>query len=119
MAMLADGAEWLIGQLKDAAGHSCTYRQPSRRPLRITAVRNVDDTQVVDADGLPMVVRQVSFVIDTTDAGDLIPQRGDRITETVGSRSREWEVAPRNDSGCWQYEDANHVMLRVFVVEVE
>ena len=115
--MLDDGAAWLVDKLDDHASHAITYSRAGNTQAGLRGTRAVQQVTIYDASGIPVVVRQVSFVIRAATL-TMTPQRGDIITEAIGVGAVIWEVAPQANGTVWQYESAGHEMLRVFVVEV-
>ena len=56
------------------------------------------------------------------DAGNgqeqIVPQRGDKITETVNGRSAVFEVLPDKDAPCWEWADTmTRTHFRVYTKE--
>jgi heterodisulfide reductase subunit B len=116
MSLLDDGAAWLAGQLVDHASHAIAYTQGAAT-ISLRGTRDVQRVRVVQANGVQTIVRQVSFVVRSSDM-TIAPQRGDQIAETVGGSVVRWELAPEPNGAVWQYESAGEEMMRLFVVEV-
>ena len=116
--LLANGAAWLAGQLKAAAGRSVTYR------------RGEDETEITATVGRSQFEAQnQSGVIENWESRDYLvgygdlpygePQRGDVIVETVGGDVCEYEVASPRGVPVFHFGDAFRAMVRIHTKQTD
>lgn len=114
--LLAKGAAWLSGQLKDHASQSVTYeRGVDTVAVQATVGRTVFELENEEGDLERWESRD--FLIDTADlvlAGSpTLPDAGDRIRETVGTTTYVYEVMSPGNEPHWRYVDPHRNKLRI------
>lgn len=114
--LIDDGADWLVDRLKESAGRTAVYIRGGKRTT-VTAVRVAEGETVLDANGIPLTVRDHQITIAAADLTHE-PRAGDVIEETVGGSTVRWEVVPRGDGPAWEWWDQANTAYRVFVQEV-
>lgn len=118
---MQDGAAWLSGQLKTAAGVSVTY---ARGPLSVslTAVPTLHEYEVVDDEGFGIVMLSRDYLVHTEDlvlgGSEIAPRAGDRITETVGGVVDTYEVMPLGQKKEYEPADSDGLLLLVHTKQV-
>lgn len=96
--LLADGAAWLSGQLKTAAGRSVTY-QRGGDTADVVATIGQSQFQSANESGAIEVWESRDYLISVNDLPFGPPRRGDLVLEQVGGEILTYEVgAPRGIS---------------------
>ncbi len=120
--LLQTATEWLDGVRNDVMSHAVTY---ARGELSVAVSATVGSTlfQVDDGAGGTIRVTQRDFLIRCADlvlgGEEVLPQRGDRITETVQGRNVVWEVmGPGGGEPDWRYSLPDRSTLRIHMKEV-
>lgn len=114
---MEQGADWLVGQLKVAAGVPIEYARGILTPRSITAVPTRLDHERFGDLLEEMGGRVSAWIIQETDLGVYgEPERGDRITDL--NLAVVFELVPLGDARCWEYADNRRQFLRVVGVEV-
>jgi len=114
--ILETGSNWLQSQRKKHATRQVTYR---RGVDSVSVQATVGRTVFEQDDGSGVIVRTEirDYLIDTVDlvlAGQpALPERGDRIEETVGGKKFTYEVMPLGTEPHWRYSDPYRKTLRV------
>jgi hypothetical protein len=116
--LLADGAAWLAGQFKTAAGRTVTYR------------RGNDETAVTATVGRSQFESQnQSGVIENWESRDYLvtygdlpygePMRGDVIVEELSGEVLEYEVASPRGVPVFHFGDAFRSIVRVHTTQID
>lgn len=121
--LLEQGCQWLAEQQRKYAAVSVLYQ---RGDDDVTVLATVGQTVFDVNDGYGSVIKRISrdYLITATElilAGAVTePQRGDRITETIGGIQCGFEVmGPGGDEPDWRYSDPFRKTLRIHTKQVE
>lgn len=115
--VLEAGSNWLQEQRKAHMSREVVYR----RDLFNSAVAaTVGRTVFEQDDGVGTIIRTEvrDYLIDTADLvlpklGQVLPERGDKIEETEGSRTFIYEVVSIGSEPHWRYSDPYRKTLRI------
>ena len=120
--LLESGSQWLAGKLKAFAAKSVVYR---RGNADVTVSATVGRTLLKLQDGMGGVRMEWTdrdFLIAAADlvlAGTpVLPERGDQIRETQGSRTFVYEVMAPGQEPPWRWSDEFRVLLRIHTKQV-
>jgi hypothetical protein len=115
--LLEAGMAWLASQLKTHVSRLVIYQ---RDDAQVAIQATVGRTLLKLDDGEGGVVLQWTdrdFLISAADlvlGGSLtLPQRGDRIRETLGAVTRVYEVMAPGDEPPWRHSDPYGKVLRI------
>jgi hypothetical protein len=117
--LLADGAAWLAGRLAASAARTVTY---SRGATSITLPATVGASAFEAASTAGVVERWESrdFIVQTSSFTTLgLPQRHDRIVDTLGGFDVTYEVASPRGVPVWHYGDAFRATMRIHTKAIE
>jgi len=114
--MLADGAAWLTGQLKAAAGRSVVYVRGS---LEATVTATVGRSAFESQNESGVIERWESrdFQIDSDDLPFGEPQRGDVIRDTLAGTVVEFEAVTPSGIPLYRYADAFRTVVRIHTIQ--
>jgi hypothetical protein len=115
--VLEAGSNWLQEQRKAHMSCEVVYR----RDLFNSAVAaTVGRTVFEQDDGVGTIIRNEvrDYLIDTADLvlpklGQVLPERGDKIEETEGSKTFIYEVVSIGSEPHWRYSDPYRKTLRI------
>jgi hypothetical protein len=103
------GSDWLMDQQKAHNSSPILYARGSDA-VNVRAV--IDGTDWGVDSGAGMVVQETSrdYIIQVADlvlptAGQIVPQRGDKITETIAGQSLIYEVLAPAGQQVWRWGD--------------
>lgn len=120
--LLEFGSQWLAGKLKAFAAKPVVYR---RGNSDVTVSATVGRTLLKLQDGLGGVRMEWTdrdFLIAATDLVmngiPVLPERGDQIRETQGSRTFVYEVMAPGQEPPWRWSDEFRVLLRIHTKQV-
>ena len=116
--MLADGAAWLAGELASAAGSSVVY-QRGASSATVTATVGRSQFEAANQSGVIETWESRDFLIRTSVFPYGLPQRHDRVVETVGGAAVTYEVAAPRGVPVYHYGDAFRTMLRVHTKAID
>lgn len=116
--MLANGAAWLAGQLKAAAGTTVTYVR-GNQASEVTATIGASAFESANQSGVLERWESRDYLIAVQDLPFGNPVRGDLITEDVGGLLLEYEVASPRGVPEWHPADAFGVMVRVHTIQTD
>ncbi len=105
---------------KKVDGVEVIYRRDVMdRPLTAW-IGTVSSTRSSESAIVP-VTSDRDYLFQTTDLSEFgIPQRGDRIIETINGESCSYEVLPPdNGDPCWTYQGHSQAMIRVYTKRME
>lgn len=115
--LLTRGMTLLASKLGDAAGESVTITRGATTSAAITAVPELQDYEVMDANGMLTNVRSEDWLFTTADmvlgASAWVPKSGDRIAVTLGGAACVFEVVPIGNKPCHEWADDTGVMTVV------
>lgn len=115
--MLADGAAWLAGRLKAAAGRTVTY-QRGVAATDVTATIGASRFESQNQSGVLEVWESRDYLIQVADLPYGDPQRGDIIVETVGDEVATYEVSSPRGIPVY-HTDAFRTLARVHTTLTE
>lgn len=116
--LLAVGASWLTGQLKQFAGRSITYVRRHQRYEGLTATHVSQEYTTVDQDNFATVIRLDDFLWTASDL-PVDPRPGDRIEEVIGGVLQIFEVMALGDKPCWELQDSSGLLAIVHTKRVK
>ena len=114
--LLQTANQWLAGQQRAHASQEVTYqRGVDSATLLATIGRTVFELQ--DAKGFIQKTESRDYLITTSDLvlddQAVLPQRGDKIIETVGDQTFTYEVLAPGKEPVWRYSDPYRTQLRI------
>ncbi|NLX60657.1 MAG: hypothetical protein GXY74_16400 [Phycisphaerae bacterium] len=119
--LLEQSSAWLDGQRKKFLAKTVTY---CRGQAEVSCPATVGRTtfEVEDSTGVVERFESRDFIIT---AADLVldgvvalPERGDRIRETVGEATLVYEVVSPGQEPCWRWSDPYRLALRIHTKQV-
>lgn len=116
--MLAQGAAWLAGQLKSAAGRTVTY---VRGNSAVDVVATLGNSAFESSNQGGVLERWESrdFLIADADLPFGEPLHGDRIVETTDGVSVTYEVRTPRGVPLWHYADGFRIVVRVHTTQAD
>ncbi len=120
--MLQTAVEWLDGVRNDSMSHAVTYAR-GEQSVELNATVGLTVFRLDDGTGGTIRVSQRDFLVRCSDlvigGEEVLPQRGDRITETTNGKTVVWEVmGPGGGEPDWRYSLPDRSTLRIHVKEV-
>lgn len=121
--LLRDGLAWLSAQLKAGASQQVVYRRGTES-VTVNAVVGKSLLKLDDGyGGVRVTWTDRDFVIAAQDlilGGNVtLPQRGDRIEQTIDGVTHVFEVAAPGGEPEWRWSDPHQIMLRIHTVKLE
>jgi hypothetical protein len=120
--LLQTGSDWLADQLKTHAARAVVYR---RGVLQVSVQATVGRTLLKLDDGYGGVRMEWTDRDYLIQAADLVlsgtrvlPERGDLIRETVGTRTYVYEVMAPGKEPPWRWSDVYRKLLRIHTKQV-
>lgn len=116
--MLADGAAWLAGQLKSAAGRSVTFIRAGQSATVIATVGN----SVFESQSESGVIERFEarhFIISADDLPFGEPRRGDVIRDDLAGTVVEYELVTPRGVPLWQYADAFRASVKIHTTQAD
>lgn len=121
--MLNTGLDWLADKLKAHVSRSVTYK---RGVDEVTVSATIGRTLLKlqdDYGGIRMVWTDRDFLIQAADmvlaAVTVLPERGDKIVEVVGSNNVTFEVMAPGGEPHWRWSDPYHKLLRIHTKRIK
>lgn len=123
MADLLDKASaWLEDQRVRHMTQTVVYQRGSDT-VNVPATIGTTVFQVDDGAGALLRVEARDYLVRANDlvlgSTPVLPQRGDRIRETQGTRVFVYEVVAPGDEPCWRYSDPYRRTLRVHTKQID
>lgn len=123
MSLFRDGVNWLRDALKASAAHDVIYRRGDATvTIRATVGKSVLKLQD-DYGNVRVVYTDKDFIVAAEDlildGQRILPERGDKITETIGDKTITWAVAAPGNEPEWRWCDPYQVMIRIHTVRSE
>lgn len=120
--LLQTGLEWLSDQLKEHASREVVYERGAEQ----VAVQATLGRTLLKLDdgygGVRMEWTDRDFLIQAADlvlAGNaVLPQRGDRVRDTVGSQTFVFEVLAPGKEPPWRWSDPFRKTLRIHTKQI-
>ncbi len=121
--LIESGVGWLKDKLKAHASRQVVYRRGTSQ----TSVQAVVGRSLLKLDdgygGVRVTWTDRDFVIAAQDlilGGNVtLPQRGDRIEQTIDGVTHVFEVAAPGGEPEWRWSDPHQIMLRIHTVKLE
>jgi hypothetical protein len=120
--LLQTGSDWLADQLKEHVSRPVVYRRGADE----VAVQATIGRTLLKLDdgygGVRMEWTDRDFLIQAADlvlgAGAVLPERGDKVRETVGSKTFVYEVMAPGKEPPWRWSDVYRKLLRIHTKQV-
>ena len=109
MSILEQGARQLLNGMRNYAGVRVTYVR-NDKSVSVLSVPGRVVSSVYDETGVMLRAISRDFIIDRADLEDFdppVPQRGDKIIQSVGSAKNETFIVAGEDLGTTHYEEAD------------
>jgi len=118
MDLIEQSSAWLDGERRRFMSRPVTYsRAGDSAEVLATVGRTTFD--VSDEYGIAQHWESRDYLVLAADlAGFGLPQRGDRITETVSGQTLVYEVLAPGGETPWRWSDAYHRTLRIHTKQV-
>lgn len=120
--LLQTGSDWLADQLKEHVSRAVVYR---RGATEVAVQATIGRTLLKLDDGyggVRMEWTDRDFLIHAADlvlgAATVLPERGDRIRETVGTKTFVYEVMAPGKEPPWRWSDVYRKVLRIHTKQV-
>jgi hypothetical protein len=115
--LLRDAQIWLADQLQKHVASEVTYKRGTQQvTVRATIGRTLLSLDN-EFGGTRMEWTDRDFLIRAVDlkfgAAAVVPQRGDRIMESVNGQTLSFEVLAPADEPVWRWADPHRQMLRI------
>jgi hypothetical protein len=120
--VLAKASQWLEDRRSQFAVSTVEYLRGSQTA---SVSATIGKTTFEVDDGYGMLVRSESrdFLVLASDlvlgGSPAFPQRGDKIQQTDGEMTFNYEVTAPGKEPCWRWSDSFHKTLRIHTKEVE
>jgi hypothetical protein len=115
--LLKTGSDWLAAQMKAHASQTVTYRRTGHADLDVAATIGRTEFEQTTDDGQVTTFESRDFLIAVADlllsGSPAVPQRGDRIIETVGDATLTYEVLPQTALPPYRYSDQYRTLFRI------
>ena len=120
--MLKTGSSWLLDQMKTHASVDIVYeRGIDQVPIKATIGRTV--FEIEDGHGVLERTESRDFLVQAADlviaGATILPERGDRIRETVGTITYVYEVMAPGKEPHWRYSDPFRKTLRIHTKQID
>ncbi len=119
--LLQKGSDWLEAKRTQYASRVVTY---TRGAASVDLPATVGKTTFEVDDGYGVLVRHefrdYLILAEQLVLNDenVLPERGDRIRETINGRTFVYEVTAPGKEPCWRYSDAFRKTLRIHTQEI-
>jgi hypothetical protein len=116
--LLASGAAWLAGQLAGSAGRQVRYVRGSSSSA-ITATVGRSMFEAANQSGVLEQWESRDFVVTTTAFPFGVPQRHDRVVDTLGGSDVTYEVSSPRGVPVWHYGDGFRATMRIHTKAID
>ena len=116
--LLAQGASWLTGQLKTAAGSTVTYTR-GNESAEIVATIGRSNFEAANQSGVIEQWESRDYLVSAADLPFGLPERGDEIIESQGVSVVTYEVTSPRGVPEWHYGDAFRSIIRIHTIATE
>lgn len=120
--LLKSGSDWLADMIKEHASRPVVYR---RGATEVAVQATIGRTLLKLDDGyggVRMEWTDRDFLLHAADlvlgAVAVLPERGDTVRETVGTKTFIYEVMAPGKEPAWRWSDVFHKMLRIHTKKV-
>lgn len=115
--MLADGEAWLIGKLGSHAAKTVTLKRGSAS-VSITATKPREQRQItVSGETIFLGYTVQDWIVAaadyTVDGVVVLPERYDKLLESVGTETYWYELLPDQGLPAWEYMGGGRKMIRL------
>jgi hypothetical protein len=107
------GLSDLLNQLDASDGEAVTYTQGATSLAGVLALVGQSEFEEVGGDGALVSRTTTDFLIAAGELSGLTPQRGDRITRSLGNRTLVYEVLPPGGAPPWRWSDPGQTRRRI------
>lgn len=118
MDLLQNGASWLAGQLKAAAGSTVTYRR-NGETVTLTATIGRSTFEATNQSGVIENWESRDYLIPAGDLPFGEPRRGDVLVEEIGGDVFEFEVSSPRGVPVHHYGDAFRQIVRIHTKAID
>lgn len=116
--ILADGAAWLAGHLKDSAGRTITYVR-GNQAVEVTATLGNSAFESQNQSGVAERWESRDYLIPDADLPFGEPLHGDKIVETINGVAVTYEVRTPRGVPLLHYADGFRLIVRVHTTQTE
>jgi len=120
--LLQSASDWLGEMFKTHASRTVTYKR-GIDSVNVPASIGRTEFEIDDGFGVLQKFESRDFLILAADlvfsGTSVLPERGDRIEETVGTTSYVYEVMAPGKEPAWRYSDPYRKTLRIHTKQVE
>ena len=114
--MLEQGSQWLSDQIDHYAASSVLYRRGSLT-VPVQAAKGRTTFELTDTSGILITIESRDFLISAAslllDDIPILPEIGDRIIETIGSKLHAYEVSNFGSEQSYRFCDPYRYKLRI------
>lgn len=114
--LIQEGTNWLVGQLQNHVSQSVVYSRGSDS-VTLNATIGKTDRETFDDHGFGVKSQVRDFLLKAEELilnnQKVIPRRGDRITQTLGTQSHVYEVVETGGDKHYRPSDPYGVMYRI------
>ena len=114
--MLDQGSQWLSEQIDHYAASSVLYRRGSLT-VPVQAAKGRTTFELTDTSGILITIESRDFLISAAslllDDIPILPEIGDRIIETIGSKLHAYEVSNFGSEQSYRFCDPYRYKLRI------
>jgi hypothetical protein len=119
--LLEQSSAWLDGQRKKFLAKAVTYCR-GQAEAEVLATVGRTTFEIESSTGVAERFESRDFIITAADlvldGAAVLPERGDRIRETVGNQTLIYEVVGPGSEPCWRYSDPYRLALRIHTKQV-
>ena len=120
--LLEQSSAWLDGQRKKYLAKAVVYCR-GQAEVEVLATAGRTTFEVESSTGVAERFESRDFIITAADlvldGGAVVPERGDRIKETVGSLTLVYEVVGPGSEPCWRWSDPYRLAMRIHTKQVD
>jgi len=120
--LLERASAWLHGQRARHLARLVTYRRDAES-VELAATVGETVFRIDDGAGALLRVESRDYLVTAADlvlgGSPAVPQRGDRIRETQGTRVFVYEVMAPGDEPHWRWSDPYRTTLRIHTKQVD
>jgi hypothetical protein len=120
--LLEHSSAWLDGQRKKFLAKTVTYCR-SQAEVEVLATVGRTTFEIESSTGVAERFEARDFIITAADlvldGVVVLPERGDRIKETVGGQTLVYEVVGPGQEPCWRWSDPYRLAFRIHTKQVD
>lgn len=121
MSLRSRGSAALTRRLQQSDGVTVTYTRGAESATLTAWVGSTLFARTLDEPGASVVRGERDYLIPVASlvlGGSTTPQKGDRITETIGGAAVTFELQTPTGEPAWRYSDADRARYRVHMKKV-